>query len=292
MKSKLKLLALLPFVINVATAEVEVTMKELQAIGFLPQDKEALQAEAKVDPKKINPFAVRTKKVTESAQTDNTESEESKIRNFFESKKVSGAIMMDGKRTVCIGRLLLEEGKAIPSVIPGQTHLLRVTKITDKLVELAWVEGLGVEGQIPRKIQRPIDLAPRVMQVLASEEEPSGETKLYAVDPTGRIIQPKASLAPNPSELVDNLPQSELENATALQEDEQAILKAQEGSETAAPNSASQASAISDVASLVRDTLSEIMPSTSATEQDAAAPAAVEVDPDAASAPPADAPVE
>ena len=42
-------------------ADVEVTMAELQRIGFLPQDKADLKPEDKLDIKRRNPFAERKK---------------------------------------------------------------------------------------------------------------------------------------------------------------------------------------------------------------------------------------
>src|SRR5688572_9515459 len=106
-------------------ADVEVTMAELRKIGFLPQDKAELRPEEKLDIKKKNPFAER-KKTVAAKPTEQVETEESKLRAFFDKQKVSGLMKFGDKCIATMGRLALEPGKIIPPIIPNQTHILRV----------------------------------------------------------------------------------------------------------------------------------------------------------------------
>src|SRR6187551_2369873 len=131
-----------PVIVFVATlclplhvrADVEVTMAELQRIGFLPQDKADLKPEDKLDLKLRNPFAEKSKKAKVSEPSVAVETEESKLRAFFEKQKVSGVMKLGDKFTVSIGRLALEVGQTIPPIIPGQTQILRVVRVDEKVL--------------------------------------------------------------------------------------------------------------------------------------------------------------
>ena len=208
-------------------ADVEVTMKELQRIGLLPKDKEALRPEDSIDTKRPNPFAER-KKVVQNKPSETVETEESKIRNFFDQQKIGGIMKTPDGFEVALGRLVLKEGMRVPPVIPAQTQILRVTRVTDKLVEVSWVEGVGLEGAVPRKISKPIDLAPKVHQLLSSDEGDSADSKnLVVIDADGKFVTPRAML-PNPSEIIESLPPNSDSNPeSALTPDEQAQLNAE-----------------------------------------------------------------
>ena len=112
-----------------ARADVEVTMSQLRNIGFLPQDKADLKPEEKLDLKQRNPFAERAKAVVASKPKDGTETEESKLRAYFDKLPVSGLSKIGDKITVTMGRHVLEAGDVLPQVISGQTQILRVIRV-------------------------------------------------------------------------------------------------------------------------------------------------------------------
>ena len=119
-----------------------------------------------------------------------------------------------------LGDLDLEEGAQVPPVIPNQTQILRVTVVTAKKVELAWVEGFGSESAIPRKIVKTVGLAPRVGVKLAGQ--PAGNKDAPAmtyIDENGKVIWPKR-MSSTLSGMLDNLPTGTAD----LSEEEKAVL--------------------------------------------------------------------
>lgn len=190
-----------------ARADVEVTMAELRKIGYLPQDKAELRPEEKLDIKRTNPFAER-KKTVAAKPTEQVETEESKLRAFFDKQKVSGVMKMGEKWTVTMGRLSLEPGKVIQPIIPNQTHILRVLKVTDTELEIGWVEdaGVGPEPTIPRKIRKKINLRPEVKELIASEDNTGDTAQTYAKDDNGKVLIQRQNVLPNPADILDNIP--------------------------------------------------------------------------------------
>lgn len=211
----------------IARADVEVTMAELRRIGFLPQDKADLRPEDKIDIKRRNPFAER-KKIVASRPAEQVETEESKLRTFFDKLQVSGLMKLGDKRVVTLGRLTLEAGQIVPPVIAGQTQILRVIRVEDNLLEIGWVEEAGYDTSVPRKILKKIDLTPKITQVLASEDNTGENANTVTLDATGKVLMPpREGLLPNPSALVDNLPPgSDTNPLSTLTADEQAQMRA------------------------------------------------------------------
>ncbi len=217
-----------------ARADVEVTMSQLRNIGFLPQDKADLKPEDKLDLKQRNPFAERAKTVVASKPKDGTETEETKLRGYFDKLPVSGLSKIGDKITVTMGRHVLEAGDVLPQVIAGQTQILRVMKVEPALLEIGWVEEAGYDISTPRKITKKIDLTPKVKVLLASEDSFGDNAEIYLTDDKGKVILPQRNMLPNPSDIVDNLPPgSDTNPDSALTSAEQDDLNA--GS--AAPNS-------------------------------------------------------
>jgi|GEM_PF-3075052 len=222
-------------------ADVEVTMAQLHRIGFLPQDKADLKPEDKLDMKRRNPFAER-KKVVAAKPAEPVETEESKLRTFFDKQKVSGVMKLGDKYVVTIGRLALEEGQTVPPIIPGQTQILRVIRVDDKVLEIGWVEDPGFDNTAaPRKILKKIDLKPRVQSLLASEENTGENAQMYLTDEKGKTVLPPGSVFPNPSAIVDNLPPGSdtnpntVLNNSALTEEERDELNAAAAIQTPTP---------------------------------------------------------
>lgn len=131
-------------------------------MGQLPDEKnpELLQS------KERNPFVRREAKIAEV--DTNRETEESKLRDLLGVMSITGAILGNGTVKLLLGNLILKQGQLLPPLIEGQTEHLIVNKITDKQVEIDFVES---EKQIePRKIIIPIDLQPRVTVRLPFQE--------------------------------------------------------------------------------------------------------------------------
>ena len=227
MKTPLLLTAALLGTVLPALADVEVTMAELNRIGLLPQDKADLRPEEKLDKRK-NPFAER-KKTVAARPSEQVETEESKLRTFFDKQKITGLMKFGDKYIVSLGRLALEPGQIVPPIIPNQTHILRVIKVTDSELGLGWVEDatLGLAPAVGRKIQKKINLRPEVASLIVSEDSLGENAQMYTQDDHGKIMVPQKNVFPNPSDIVDSLPPgSDTNPASALTEQERQDLSA------------------------------------------------------------------
>ncbi len=192
-----------------AQDDEEVTVAALRRIGYLPQDKADLRPEDKVDMKRRNPFAERKKVTAPTRPTETVETEESRLRAFFDRHEIAGVSKFGDKYTAIMGRLTFEAGLTLPPIIPGQTQILRVMSVTDKMVEIGWVEDGGAAGYdtaTPRKIQKRIKLSPQVDMKLASDEAAGGGSGWYTVDDKGRTVVPKRNLVPDASTILENMP--------------------------------------------------------------------------------------
>jgi hypothetical protein len=161
-----------------------VSEQSIRLIGPLPEDKiaETLKKGER------NPFAERA--VTQINQEDG-ESEDAKLRSILSRLPISGAIKdRDGRFKVLIGRRLLAEGDKMPWLLEGQTSLLRVSKVTDKLVEISWVEDQA--GVTPRKVTRPVrvnqPLIEQVLQLPSEGGKDGGNVRIW-VTPKGESYQ-------------------------------------------------------------------------------------------------------
>lgn len=128
-------------------------------IGVLPHEKEKLINGFVLKQAERNPFADRAKG-DKGLPSEDSQSEDSRIRLALESFSVSGIARGQGGYKAQLGSIILSEGKLVPRLIPGQSDDLRVTKITPELVEITWVAD--EEAAKPRKIILEIDLTPRV----------------------------------------------------------------------------------------------------------------------------------
>ena len=205
MKYSLLIAALLPLCADTLRADTEVTLQELREIGPLPEDKQALRPDEKIDGKKSNPFAERNKPKTEKAE-ETVETEESKIRMVFDTLRITGIMKSNGKYSALLGDMILEENQPVPPVLPGQTQILRVARVTDKMVELAWVEGAGFETAAPRRILKRVELSPKVAVLLPGQSKPDSAVVSY-VDENGKAILPRRA-AVDPAAIVGSLPPS------------------------------------------------------------------------------------
>ena len=127
--------------------------------GVLPKEKEEMIKAFVLKQAERNPFADRAKGEKGIPEQD-SQSEDSRIRQALESFSVSGIARGENGYKAQLGSMILSEGKLVPRLIPGQSDDLRVTKITPELVEITWVAD--EEAAKPRKITLEIELEPRV----------------------------------------------------------------------------------------------------------------------------------
>lgn len=220
MRLSLLLISLFALPFTGSAADVEVKLQQLKDIGMLPEEKLALHPEEKLDPKRSNPFAERAKaKAAQAIET--VETEEIKIRRVFDGLKISGITKYNGKFSALLGDLIIEEGGQIAPVIQNQTQILRATRVSDKFIEIVWVEGAGYETKAPRRIVKRVELSPRVGVLLAAQ--PAGTTDPNAMtylDENGKVIWPK-KMTPDLGGMLDTLPNT---GTAALSPDEEAAL--------------------------------------------------------------------
>ncbi len=151
--------------------------EKASVVGMLPHQKQGKP----LDAKERNPFAelVRVEAVGEA---EDTSTEESNIRAVLASLKVSGVTRGDaGAMKAQLGSFILEEGRELEQIIPNQTDVLKVTKVSEKLVEITWVDVEGSEQ--PRKHIIELDLSPKVLTRLPSPGGESDGGPLSPVDP-------------------------------------------------------------------------------------------------------------
>ena len=139
-------------------------------IGTLPSQR----IPATVNEGDRNPFATRIAISEESVGEFNGDSEESRIRQVFSRLNVTGRVPGNGgSPRVLVGDLILAEGELVPQVIENQTDVLRVTRITDKEVELTWVDEEATAA--PRRLPIPIDLSAKVDFILPGRGSNGGQ---------------------------------------------------------------------------------------------------------------------
>jgi hypothetical protein len=204
-----------------AEPDADVKLQQLKDIGTLPEEKLAMRPEDRLDPKRPNPFAERAKP-KEAKAVETVETEEIKIRRIFDTLKISGLTKINGKYSALLGDIILEEGAQLGPVIQNQTQILRVTRITNKFIEIQWVEGVGFESVAPRKIVKRVELNPRVGVMLAAQ--PAGSSDINAMtylDENGKVVWP-SKMAPEMGGMIDNLPSHGV--ASALTPEEEAAL--------------------------------------------------------------------
>ena len=196
-----------------ADGDASLSEQEIRAIGPLPEDK-AADTVKKGD---RNPFAER--QVAQTIKEDG-ESEDAKLRTMLNTLVPSGVIKeKDGRLKVLIGRRLLAEGDRFPNMLEKQVALLRVTKVTEKAVEISWVED-QVNAQ-PRKVVRPVQVnVPVIEQIIPvpSADGKKGGTISVLVMPNGESLKEPAvsesSDAP-PTSAVETL-KSEIESSASM----------------------------------------------------------------------------
>lgn len=161
---------------------VTLSEQEIREIGPLPGDKVA----ETLKKGERNPFS---EKVTTAASVVDAESESAKLSRILNAIPITGLAQdQDGHHKVMIGRYLLSEGDRMPQLLEEQTSLLRVSKITDKIVEISWVESQV--SQSPQKVSRKL----RVGQpVIEQRIQPYGSSKDGGAAPISIYVTPSGN---------------------------------------------------------------------------------------------------
>jgi hypothetical protein len=169
-----------------APKEIKVNEQEVKALGPLPDDK---QAET-VSKNERNPFAVKIAASTDPKSV--MEGEDAKLHTVLNKIPITGIIRdKEARLSVLIGRRTYREGDKLQWLIPGQTSLLRVSKITEKEVEFSWVENQA--EAVPQRVYRKLSINTGVIrqEIVLPGGEPGAETKaLVPVTTKGEYLPP------------------------------------------------------------------------------------------------------
>lgn len=138
-------------------------------IGLLPQEKTAIV----VDAAERNPFGLRT--VLAPEKVEETGGEEKSIRDAIGTLPVGGVVGTPPNARVLLGSMALSEGKELPAVIDNQSERLRVVSITEKQIEIAFLEKNGKESE--RRITVALNVKPSVRYMLGSKTGTTGVKK-------------------------------------------------------------------------------------------------------------------
>jgi hypothetical protein len=142
------------------------------SVGVLPEQRQPVTLPAQ----ERNPFSKQEAKVVSAAPEDDKESEENRIRRALTKLSVVGRTRdASGAWKVMLGGLILQKGRNVPPVLQGQTEMLRVAAISDRSVELVWLDKSGEPDA--RRMAIPIDLAPHVHTALAGPAESTSSAR-------------------------------------------------------------------------------------------------------------------
>lgn len=138
-------------------------------IGLLPQEKTAIM----IDVSERNPFSLRT--VLAPEKEAETGGEEKAIRDAIGNLAVGGIVGAPPNVRVLLGSMALGEGRDLPDVINRQSERLRVVSITEKQIEIAFLEKNGKASE--RRITVALSVKPAVRYMLGSKTGTTGGAK-------------------------------------------------------------------------------------------------------------------
>lgn len=132
------------------------------SIGLLPDDKKPVLLEQD----ERNPFAVHTEKTGPTVLAPK-DTEETSLRALVSRLPISGITRSYGVTKVLLGSFMVEEGQTLPVLVPRQTESLKVLAVSEKEVQLSFVEKDGSTGK--RTIELPVDLSPSIRYQLKNK---------------------------------------------------------------------------------------------------------------------------
>lgn len=142
--------------------------EEISSVGPLPSARWA----ATVTGAERNPFAKKEEpKPRHVSEAKDPESEEGRIRAFFENLEVVGRARDDTGWKVLMGDFILVKGSVLPPVIAGQTYILQVVGISEASLEIEWTTPGS--NNPPRRMLLPIRLTPTVRSRKGNDSQPA-----------------------------------------------------------------------------------------------------------------------
>ncbi len=169
---RLYLLPLMGFVLPTTALHAQVAESEdpevrVQYQLILPEEK----TPETVKPEEHNPFESESESQNRLAPGD---TEENRVRDRLLKLPVVGTKRMeDGGMRVLLGDLILETGKVVPPVLPGQLVELKVKNITTQYIELAWQEKRA-SGLPPKLMIIPINIGPKIRYQMPGQVDEDG----------------------------------------------------------------------------------------------------------------------
>ncbi len=177
-----------------------------------------------------NPFGQAQEEHKDEFKASN---EENLVRDQLMKLRVVGVIPDVKGTRVMLGDMVLSQGQVVPTVIPEQTLMLRVSKVTSQVIEFEWIEK-KLTGLPARTFPIPVDVSPKVRYQLAgSSKAPAAKAtdeaskhmgvtgEIYLADPVASApAAPKPPLAD--PKIADSLPavaEAKLELKGAVKED-------------------------------------------------------------------------
>ena len=158
----------LPTALHAQEADAEDAESRVQYQLILPEEK----TPETVKPEEHNPFESESESQSRLAPGD---TEENRVRDRLLKLPVVGTKRMaDGGMRVLLGDLILETGKPVPSVLPGQLVELHVKNITTQYIELAWQEKRA-SGLPPKLMIIPIDIGPKIHYQMPGQVDEEGK---------------------------------------------------------------------------------------------------------------------
>jgi len=144
---------------------------KMKYVLIMPEEKTSEPVKAN----ERNPF-VKPADDMKSLGSGKGNTEENVIRGKMEKLKIVGVSPGSKGLRVMLGNMLLEPGELVPTVIPDQTLRLRVSKITEQSIELAWVEKKPTGMPSPTLVL-PVDIRPYVRYKLPGQntEKPASD---------------------------------------------------------------------------------------------------------------------
>lgn len=179
----------------------EPSQTKIKYVLIMPEEKTA----EPVKSTERNPFGKSAEDIQAATNGKGT-TEENNIRNHMEKLKIVGVAPGPKGLRVMLGNMLLETDGIVPPVIADQTMRLRVSRISEQSIELAWVEKKPT-GMPASTLVLPVDLRPYVRYKLPgqSAEKPTNEkaignkavvmgTQFMKKDEGEAVISPKITL--------------------------------------------------------------------------------------------------
>jgi hypothetical protein len=134
---------------------------KIKYVLIMPDDKVA----EPVKGAERNPFGKSPEQLQAGLNGNKGTTEENNIREHLEKLRIVGISPGPKGLRVMLGNMVLDPGDTVPPVVPDQTLVLRVGRISRQAIDLVWVEKKP-SGMPERVLTLPVDLTPTVRYAL------------------------------------------------------------------------------------------------------------------------------